>query len=254
MFPEIESLTCASWGSKTWRIMMDLSKYDPKKKGVFFPPEMLNSNAYEELSKFPTALKMLVGFYRRINKTKNRMGKPGKRKDKYIPVNMKEIIYTYGEMQTDTMVKSRSTIRNNLDKLINFGFIDIEIPGNGHARMATIYGISDRWKNYGTQFFIEKPRERDARLGAELRKYQANRKEDISRMHSRDDYSELKKLIIGATKIGIKKLGNEAGITDIILIGKNKKFRDTIKIPNRIIKRRQYNLNHKVKFKIKFDE
>jgi len=65
--------------------------------------------------------------------------------------NRKHIIFTYQEaekiMHKATFVKCRN-------KLIERGFIDI-IKRGGFYNQPTIYGLSDRWKKYGTKDFVK---------------------------------------------------------------------------------------------------
>lgn len=66
--------------------------------------------------------------------------------------NAKHIIFTYQEankvMSINTFIKSRN-------KLIENGLIDI-IKRGGLERQPMVYGLSDRWKQYGTKEFIKK--------------------------------------------------------------------------------------------------
>jgi hypothetical protein len=65
--------------------------------------------------------------------------------------NSKHIIFTYQEaikiMSKGAYVKARN-------QLIERGFIDV-IKRGGLEKQPTIYGISDRWKKFGTKDFIK---------------------------------------------------------------------------------------------------
>lgn len=65
--------------------------------------------------------------------------------------NKYHIIFTYQEaqklMHQDTFTRCRN-------KLIENGLIDI-VKRGGFYNQATIYGLSDRWKKYGTKDFIK---------------------------------------------------------------------------------------------------
>ena len=65
--------------------------------------------------------------------------------------NRKNIIFTYQEgikiMNNLTFIKCRN-------KLIENGLIDI-IKRGGFYHQPNIYGLSDRWRKYGTKDFIE---------------------------------------------------------------------------------------------------
>jgi len=65
--------------------------------------------------------------------------------------NAKHIIFTYQEakniMAINTFIKSRN-------QLIERGFIDI-IKRGGLEKQPMIYGLSDRWKRFGTKDFVK---------------------------------------------------------------------------------------------------
>ena len=65
--------------------------------------------------------------------------------------NIRHIIFTQKEakniMAIDTFVKSRN-------KLIESGFIEV-IERGGLFKQPAIYGLSNRWKKYGTKEFIK---------------------------------------------------------------------------------------------------
>jgi len=65
--------------------------------------------------------------------------------------NKYHIIFTYQEakniMAIDTFIKCRNSLIEN-------GFIDI-IKRGGLEKQSMIYGLSDRWKKYGTKDFIK---------------------------------------------------------------------------------------------------
>jgi len=70
---------------------------------------------------------------------------------KYNGQNDHNIIFTYQEakniMAIDTFIKSRN-------KLIEVGLIDI-VKRGGLEKQPAIYGLSDRWKKYGTKDFVK---------------------------------------------------------------------------------------------------
>lgn len=65
--------------------------------------------------------------------------------------NRKHIIFTYDEaikiMAINTFIKSRN-------KLIERGLIDI-VKRGGFYNQPAVYGLSDRWKQFGTKKFIK---------------------------------------------------------------------------------------------------
>ena len=69
---------------------------------------------------------------------------------------------TYAEITTRFGI-ARSTFRNSIDQLVKLGFIDIAHHGGGMMKDCSKYGISERWKDYGKDVFIEKSRKKDSR-------------------------------------------------------------------------------------------
>ncbi|MBA7581159.1 hypothetical protein ES708_23061 [subsurface metagenome] len=65
--------------------------------------------------------------------------------------NERHIIFTYKEaikiMNNITFIKSR-------DRLLENGLIDI-VKRGGFNKEPTIYGLSDRWKKFGTKEFVK---------------------------------------------------------------------------------------------------
>jgi hypothetical protein len=122
--------------------------------GMFIPKRMHRSPAFQKL----TANSMLVFFeflYRRqLVKVK--------RRDRWLIKNNGEIIFTY----TDALKKlkmCRSTFCRSISQLVELGFIDIAHHGGGMMKDCSKYGISERWRDYGKEEFIEKSRKKDNR-------------------------------------------------------------------------------------------
>ena len=84
------------------------------------------------------------------------------RKKKPVIKNNGEIVFTYAEAQSKFGI-ARSTFRNSIDLLVNFGFIDITHHGGGMLKDWSRYGISERWREYGKEDFIKKFRQKDTR-------------------------------------------------------------------------------------------
>ena len=93
---------------------------------------LMESEAFEELSIYSKWL--YVEFKRR-----------------FYGDNRRNIIFTYREaikiMSINTFIKSRN-------KLIERGFIDV-IKRGGLEKRPMIYGLSNRWKKYGTKDFVK---------------------------------------------------------------------------------------------------
>lgn len=65
--------------------------------------------------------------------------------------NRKKIIFTYKEA---TKIMNNLTFIKCRNKLIENGLIDI-IKRGGFYHQPTIYGLSDRWKKFGTKDFVK---------------------------------------------------------------------------------------------------
>ena len=93
---------------------------------------LMESNAFKDLSIHAKWLYMEFGY-------------------RFHGSNRKHIILTYKEakniMAIDTFIKAR-------DRLIERGIIDV-IKRGGLEKQPAIYGLSDRWKKYGTKDFIK---------------------------------------------------------------------------------------------------
>ena len=99
-----------------------------------------------------------------------KQGKPGKRTDKII-TNNGEITFSYSE--AEKLGFPRPTFRRGIDKMVNVGLIDITHQGQGGiisesgkiGGEASLYAISERWIDFGTDRFEEKNRKKDTRKG-----------------------------------------------------------------------------------------
>ena len=80
-------------------------------------------------------------------------------KGKYFIENQNQIQFTYREAKEKYGI-SRSAFRSAIDELVRVGLIDIAKPGSGLQRDVTLYGISERWKLYGTPEFVVKERKK----------------------------------------------------------------------------------------------
>jgi len=63
--------------------------------------------------------------------------------------NGKDLSLTYSEMERRM---SRERFSKSITNLVRVGVIDV-IASGGLYKRPNIFGLSDRWKNYGTEFF-----------------------------------------------------------------------------------------------------
>ena len=121
--------------------------------------DLLKSEAFRSLS--GTAKTVLFDFLmkRRIKTRKTHAG----RKEIAI-LNNGEIRYSYAEAKARGLPSS--SFMRALDQVINQGFIDVAWSGSGGKKGdVSLYGISERWRAYGTERFQPATRPKDKRQG-----------------------------------------------------------------------------------------
>jgi len=80
-------------------------------------------------------------------------------------LNNGELVFTYEEAKRLYGITAGRFTRA-IEELVEKGFLDISETGMGLYKMATHYGISDRWRDYGTPSFrqVHRP-ERSIKCG-----------------------------------------------------------------------------------------
>jgi len=126
-----------------------------KSDNVFFSRILLKSKPYLKLS--GSSIKILNFFFmkRQVKKLKTN------RSESWMITNNGEIIFTY--IEALKLGFTRPKFKRAIDQLIECGFIDIEHHGGGLMKDCSKYAISNRWKLYGTDDFIQKKRPKDTR-------------------------------------------------------------------------------------------
>jgi hypothetical protein len=80
-------------------------------------------------------------------------------------LNNGEIEFTYIEAKKERGITKGRFVRA-IDELIVKGFLDVTEPGGGVHKLKTLYGISERWRDYGTPSFRQARRpERSIKCG-----------------------------------------------------------------------------------------
>ena len=123
---------------------------------VLIERELLNSSAFIELPK--TASKVFLWFLAR----RQFVGYKVKGSKEWSNYNNGEIVFSYPEAETKFKL-SRPRFSRALTALIEYGFIDINHHGGGMLGDASTYYISERWRDYGTDKFEKKTRQKDTR-------------------------------------------------------------------------------------------
>jgi|GEM_PF-823082 len=95
----------------------------------------------------------------------------GKRSDDLMGrlLNNGEIEFTYEEVEQQHGITAGRFVRA-IDELIEKGFLDIAESGSGVYKLKTLYGISERWRDYKTPSFQQAHRpERQIKCGFQKR-------------------------------------------------------------------------------------
>jgi len=150
-------------------------------RGVYIETEMFGSKAYKLLTKKDMRIYFEFLLKRRFREYK---GKKGKSKKRWDIVNNGIITFTYAE--AERLGYPRPTFQRALDKLISVGLIDITYQGiggmvseNGKIKgEPSLFAISERWKDYGTDNFVKKKRKKDTRKGRGWAVYHARKRKE----------------------------------------------------------------------------
>jgi hypothetical protein len=128
---------------------------------VFLPRDLIRSDAYLDLAKRNSiAIWLIQQFYSRRQVQKVKRGSLAGRQS-HIDLNHGQLQFTYSEANKKGITKPR--FKRAIDLVVEYGFIDIKHPGGGMLGDSSLYGISDRWKEWGTSEFIKKKRQKDKR-------------------------------------------------------------------------------------------
>lgn len=116
---------------------------------MYISRSLVNSDAWKELKGASMLAYTIFLTKRQIEKVKYRASRS---KTDFRIVNNGEIQFTYQEAEERGVTRPR--FARAIDQLVELGFIDIARAGSGLHKDATQYGISDRWKEYGTDEFV----------------------------------------------------------------------------------------------------
>lgn len=121
-------------------------------RGTYFEWDEIQSPAFFALT--GKALQVLALLYAKRN-IKRVKGKPGRGKAKIIANNGK-IELTYTEAKSYGI--SQDQFKLALDRLVECGWIDVEVVGAGIGRAKNLFCFVQRWRNFGTTDFVIKKR------------------------------------------------------------------------------------------------
>ncbi len=127
------------------------------KRDVFIPWEMIENEAFRKLG--ATALRTLIRFLQ-----KRRWEKSGRsRRPHYIKEPQP---FTQAEAKYLGIGTTQHT--ENIKKLIELGFIDLEHQGGAYGQDYSRYEFSERWKDYGTEGFQKVIKTKVCRKGNDI--------------------------------------------------------------------------------------
>ncbi|MCX5671208.1 MAG: hypothetical protein NTU94_07825 [Planctomycetota bacterium] len=86
-----------------------------------------------------------------------KLRRPGPRGERFRTINNGKLIFTYREAWKGFGL-TRRIFLHALDQLIARGFIDVAKTGGGMLGDCSLYGLSERWRVFGTAEFKECPR------------------------------------------------------------------------------------------------
>ena len=137
---------------------------------MYIEREIIMSKAMRRLSKKKFAIHVLLIFFtKKVIRKHNVSASKRSGKGVYYIENQGEIQFTYLEAERKWGISPRR-FRDAIDLLIEVGFIDIACQGMGLKHDKSLYAISDRWRLYGTEDFIEGKKRPKCKRGYGFRK------------------------------------------------------------------------------------
>ena len=125
--------------------------YLPRNQTFSIPKKLVKSAAYLDLTS-ANSVRVLNRFWLKAH------WKLIKSTNKWILDYEVLIEFTYGE--AERMGISNSAFARSLDDVIDHGFINVVESGVGVKKIKSLYVISERWKHWGTEQFVAKPRKK----------------------------------------------------------------------------------------------
>ena len=141
---------------------------------VFLERDLMQSDVWRSLTK--TAMLVYQDF--RMKCKWQQVKKKGGKRDTWHIINNGEIEYTYSEAEKKGF--PRSSFMRAIGELVEKGFIDIEHSGSGGVKGdKNKYAISERWREWGTDKFLKKTRQKDTRSGRGFAVYWKKKKANM---------------------------------------------------------------------------
>lgn len=136
---------------------------DRKWDKMYVSRSTITSKAYLSL-KTTAACQMYLIFLSKC-RMERVQARPASREKEWMITNNGEIQFTYKEALTGYGISNKRFVKA-IDDLVRVGLIDISRQGSGLYKETSLYAISQRWKEFGTDEFVEqKRRKRAAHFG-----------------------------------------------------------------------------------------
>jgi len=129
---------------------------DKMAKGTYVEAELILSKAFKELT--GTGKKVLLLFL--LRRPMEKVNGDGS----WSPKKGAEMRFTYKEAENEFGISTSTFYRNSGD-LIDKGFIDLIHQGGSLEGDKSLYTMSERWRDYGTDHFIVKDRPEGMGIG-----------------------------------------------------------------------------------------
>jgi len=133
-----------------------MAKKERNRNPFWIDRDILRSNAYRTLKRV-RSYRLIWDFYARRQMVHIGVGKT----KKWLCTNNGEIVFTYSEAVE--MKYTREQFNDAKRELVEHGFLIVPDPGGTTDGDTAKYGISERWRKYGTKEFIEKTIPKDTR-------------------------------------------------------------------------------------------
>jgi len=131
------------------------------RRNVYVQWEMLDSKAFKELN--ASGIRVLLRFLQKRTWAYIKQGRHQKR-----VYENHNLVFTYAEAAAVIGIQT-TTFYNAIKRLVEVGFVDIEHQGGTFGHDYSMYALSERWRDYGTERFKIVEKERTLPRGHDVR-------------------------------------------------------------------------------------
>lgn len=125
-----------------------------KNRHIVIETKLIKSKAWLNLNGTAKAVYLIFRTKCRMEKVRRQTGR-----EPWSIANDGEIVFTYREAESKYKI-TQPRFSRAIDSLIEKGFIDIAKPGKPVAKEATLYAISERWRDDDTPTFKKAKRQK----------------------------------------------------------------------------------------------